>query len=142
MTYTTKISCNKSNLKYIRDFVSDVLEKYNISDVEVNMVVVAIDEVCSNLMIHSHRCNEKETLEVRILKREDGFVFEILDKDELFDIGTYETPSIEKLIKDKSTGGIGLILVKKIMDKIQIEREGKMNVCRLFKTLALANTQR
>ena len=88
MTYTTKISCNKSNLKYVRDFVSDVLEKYHISDIEVNLIVVAIDEVCSNLMIHSHGCNEDETLEVRIVNKGDTFVFEILDQDELFDIET------------------------------------------------------
>ncbi len=138
MVYTTKISCDKSNLKNVRDFVSGVLDNYRIPDVDINLVVVAIDEVCSNLMIHSHSCNNKESIEVRVLNNGDSFVFEIIDTDEIFDIPNYDAPTLDKIIKDKRSGGIGLILVKKIMDEIQIEKNGSANVCRLFKTLGKA----
>jgi len=137
MTYTTRISCDKANLKLVRDFVSDVLKGYSIPDTEVNLVVVAVDEVCSNLIIHAHNCNDQESIDIEISHNKSTFVFEIIDRGSVFDISRYDAPSIDKIIKNKKMGGIGLILVKKIMDKIQIEQNGGRNICRLYKTLSL-----
>jgi serine/threonine-protein kinase RsbW len=136
MIYTTTVSCEKSNLKSIREFVIDTLNQYNLAEEELNLVVLAIDEVCSNLIIHSHRCNKNETIEVRIQEKGGKMVFEILDKGEIFNISEYQVPTMDKIIQTRSTGGIGLILVKTIMDKIEIENGKGVNICRLFKKLS------
>jgi serine/threonine-protein kinase RsbW len=136
MTYTKTVSCEKSSLKVVREFVAGTLQQHQISDSEINMIVVAIDEVCANLIIHSHHCNKEEHIEIRIIEKAKGFMFEIRDQGETFNISDYSVPSMEKIIKTKSSGGIGLILVTRIMDSIQVDREGTFNVCRLFKSLS------
>ena len=136
MTYTKTVSCEKSNLKVVREFVAGILQQHRISDSEINMIVVAIDEVCANLIIHSHQCNKDEYIEIRIIEKAKGFMFEIRDQGETFNISDYSVPSMDKIIKTKSSGGIGLILVTRIMDSIQVDREGTFNVCRLFKSLS------
>ena len=47
---------------------------------ENNMIVLADDEICSNLIIHSNKCNSKETirLEIKLEKRPSGLLFEII----------------------------------------------------------------
>ena len=133
MTYKTSINCEKANLKKIRSFVSNVLDQYGIPDKDINLLVVAVDEVCSNLIIHSHKCDRSKNIEVRIKKKNGAFTFEIIDSEELYDINQHNAPTIEQIVESKRMGGIGLILVKRIMDQIQVEKRGNMNICRLVK---------
>lgn len=139
MAYRKKINCAKTNLKQIRSFVSDVLSKYRLSEPEANLIVLAIDEVCTNMIVHSHQCNPEESLEVVINRKKDGFLFEIRDKGELFDILQYQEPDIKQVVRENRRGSMGLILVKKIMDRIECTTNHKGdNVCRLFKQTSAA----
>ena len=54
MSYRYKIGCSLENLKGIRDFVRKSLKGHVVSEVELNEIVLALDEMCSNLMIHAH----------------------------------------------------------------------------------------
>ena len=51
----------------------------------------------------------------------------------IFDITKYEAPEIDEIIKTQRKGGIGLILVKKIMDDISFNKTAGKNCCRLYK---------
>lgn len=136
MKYCYKVPCKKEKLKEIRCFVQEVLKKHGLSEVDVSTLVLAIDEVCANLIIHSHCCNPKESIEVEInVDKEKGLIFNIIDNAEMFDINEYQEPSLEDIIKKQRKGGIGLILVKRIMDDIQIISNKKQHVCRLVKKI-------
>lgn len=136
MKYCYKVPCKKEKLREIRCFVKGVLDKHGLSEVDVSTLVLAIDEVCANLMIHSHGCNPKESIELEIkVDKEKGLEFNIIDNAEMFNINDYEEPTIEDIVKKQRKGGIGLILVKKIMDDIQIITYKKKHVCRLVKKI-------
>lgn len=140
MTGNIKVSCTKDNLKTIREFVSDNLKNLVIDDSDLNLIVLAIDEVCSNLIIHSNQCDHNEFLEVniKVKKQPEGVLFEIFDKGIAYNYSEYEEPSLLELIQKRRKGGLGLILVRKIMDQIEFGTENSMNVCRMFKKLAVA----
>lgn len=133
MNYSYKVSCQKQNLKKIRGFVTDVLEKYSIEEVQVNTIVLAIDEVCANLIIHSHNCDPNESIEINISANNNDYVFDIVEHGKGFDISKYDEPSLRTVIEAKKKGGIGLILVKKIMDQIQFISKNGQSICRLTK---------
>ncbi|HXA01755.1 MAG TPA: ATP-binding protein [Cytophagaceae bacterium] len=139
MDKNIKVSCSTKNLKEIRDFVSDTLVEYSVPEMEINMMVLAIDEVCANLIIHSNHCNENQHIELKIKDESQGVSFEISDEGEPFDQSTYREPDIHNLIKEKKKGGIGLMLVKKIMDSIEFTKENDHTICRLFKRVNYAN---
>lgn len=139
MVYSTKVQCQTSDLRPMRDFAWEVLLKYQVPEKEANLIVLALDEVCANRMIHSHNCNPNESLEVLIKDEGDNLVFEIIDSATVFNIADYSVPSMDKVVKEKKNGNIGLILVKKIMDTIQIDSKNNLSVCRMIKKVSLAN---
>ena len=140
MTYSIQIPCNKHNLKKVRSFVEDILGNYYISASDINLIVLAIDEMCANLIIHSHKCNAEEHIELKIKDENGKFVFEIHESSpECFNLVDYKLPEMKQLISEKRNGGIGLILVRKIMDDIQLERRGSYNIYRLVKAVARTN---
>jgi serine/threonine-protein kinase RsbW len=138
MKYSFKVPCKKEKLRDIRSFVKDVLDKHGLSEIDTSTLVLAIDEVCANLIIHAHQCNAKESFELQILvKANYGVIFDIIDNAEIFDISEYKEPKLEDIIKKQRKGGLGLILVKRIMDDIQIIQEPTKNICRLTKKIGV-----
>jgi serine/threonine-protein kinase RsbW len=136
MNYRHKIGCSLENLKGIRDFVRKSLRTHVASDVVLNEIILALDEMCSNLMIHAHHCNPDHFLELTIDVPEKGkLVFEIIDDGEMFDINTFHEPALDNLVHEKRKGGLGIRLVKSIMDDVEyLTRNGRF-VCRLSKQL-------
>jgi serine/threonine-protein kinase RsbW len=136
MNYKQKVGCNIENLKGVRDFIRNALKGHGVSDLEISELVLALDEMCSNLMIHSHRCNPEELFEINIiLKKGDPVIFEIIDDGKTFDINQFAEPDLGNLVHEKRKGGLGIRLVKSIMDKIEYQKLGEKNVCRLIKKI-------
>lgn len=135
MKYNYKVPCKKEKLIDIRSFIRGVLEKVGLSEIDISTLVLAIDEVCANLIIHAHSCNPNESIELEIIVSKEQLEFNIIDKAEMFDIGSYEEPSLDDIIKKQRKGGLGLILVKRIMDDIQIQTKNDCHVCKLIKKI-------
>jgi serine/threonine-protein kinase RsbW len=132
--YKYDIGCSLDNLLGARDFIRKSLKPHVQSDVTLNEIVLAIDEMCSNLMIHAHHCDPDHMLELTIwTKDKDQLVFEIEDDGTVFDINSFNEPELGSLIHIKRKGGLGIRLVKTIMDKIEYETRDGKNVCRLTK---------
>ncbi|MEQ8925082.1 MAG: ATP-binding protein [Fulvivirga sp.] len=139
MKYSYKVPCKKEKLRDIRSFVKEILDKHGLSEIDSSTLVLAIDEVCANLIIHAHQCNAKESIEIVIhVDKGVGIIFDIIDKAEIFDISNYEEPQLEDIIKKQRKGGLGLILVKRIMDNIQIIQDPSKNICRMTKKIEVA----
>ena len=136
MSYRYNIGCSLSNLKGIREFIRTSLKNRDIPELELSAIILAIDEMCSNLMIHAHHCNPEHHIELRILEPNTGeLIFEIIDEGNVFDINKFNEPNVDNLIHEKRKGGLGIRLVKSIMNKVEyITREGK-NVCVLTKQI-------
>ena len=136
MNRSITIPCSKAKLESIREFVSDILKNLGISEVETHKIILAIDEVCANLIIHSNNCNPDESLQVAVEHKPEEFItFIIKDSGLTFDITQYDEPTINEVVQSKRKGGIGLMLVKRIMDKIEFSTENNYNICKLTKRL-------
>lgn len=134
MQYKYNIGCSLENLLGVRDFIRKSLETHVTSEVTMNEIVLALDEMCSNLMIHAHHCDPDHLLELTIFTKRGGvIVFEIVDDGTVFDINAFQEPSLENLISIKRKGGLGIRLVKTIMDNIEYKTRDGRNVCLLTK---------
>ncbi|MEJ2004169.1 MAG: ATP-binding protein [Cyclobacteriaceae bacterium] len=136
MKYTYQTSCSKSRLRDIRSFTEHVLREHEMDELEISTVVLAVDEVCANLIIHAHECDDQHELKIEVDITKDKVTFNIIDKSEMFNINQYKTPQLEDIIRMQRKGGLGLILVKKIMDDIKIFPRGDFYVCQLTKKMA------
>lgn len=131
-------SCNTKNLQSVRDFVRLQLENENINQLEKNHIVLAIDEVCTNLIVHSNKNDEKQfiVLKLTFTKVPKGIAVELIEKGAPFDYIKYQEPNILDLKNSKKNGYLGMMLVRRIMDKIEYIQHENKNICRLFKRLA------
>ncbi|RZS95046.1 ATP-binding protein [Cecembia calidifontis] len=130
-----KLYCNTNQLAILRDFLTKTLQGTGLGEIEKHQVILAVEEVCANLMIHSHACNPNSFINVSALLNEEEVIFEIVDMGQGFNILEYQEPELTEVVKTKRKGGLGIMLVKKIMDRIEFESNGQKNTCRLIKQL-------
>lgn len=133
MTHQFRTSCRREKLQEIRQFMSEVLADIGLSENDANKVILAVDEVCANLIIHSNNCNPEEHLELFVEDNGNDIRLEIVDHGIGFDYANYQEPDIQEIIKSKRKGGLGIMLVKKIMDKVEFKCEKSRNVCCMTK---------
>lgn len=136
MSNVFKIGCSVENLKGVRDFIRLSLKQHSVPEMQISEIVLALDEMCSNLMIHAHHCNPEDLFELHIFTENGNpLIFEIIDDGTVFDINQFNEPTITNIVHDKRKGGLGIRLVKSIMDKIEYLNRNGRNVCRLTKSI-------
>ncbi len=135
MSHELILYCEKDKLSELRAFLEKVLAGSHLSDINKNQLILAVEEVCANLIIHSHDCNPTDFIKLKVKQYQQRIIFEIMDSGEAFNITEYQEPGLEEVLKAKRKGGLGIKLVRKIMDSIEFETSESQNVCRLIKQL-------
>lgn len=133
MNHQIRIYCQTTALAELRVFLQKTLGELHLPEKDQHQVTLAVEEVCANLIIHSHNCNAKDHIELEVIEAPGKLIFEITDHGEAFNLIDYESPDLKKVIGEKRKGGLGIILVKKIMDEIEFESHKGTNTCRLIK---------
>lgn len=129
------IGCNTENLKEIRRFVHNTLSRLALPQQDIDMMVLAVDEICANRIIHSNQNDISRKIEIMIEDIKDGIFFNISDQGIYYDPTGRKDPTLEQLVQEKRKGGIGLMLVKKIMDSIEVKYESPTTTFKLFKKI-------
>lgn len=129
------VSCTKKNLKQIRDFVTEYLAAYTLSDIQMNQIVLAVDEICANLIIHANSEDPSKSISLSITEKAGVVKFEIVDNGVAFRRSEYKEPNIEEHIRVGKKGGVGIALVNRIMDRVEFETSDRQNTCFLYKKI-------
>lgn len=133
-SYYTAV-CSKTSLPKIREFVRRELDSLEVKPLISDQLVLAMDEACANSIIHQHQCDGTSNIELVIYKKGDAIHFEIRDVGTPFPIEKYEPADLHKAIKGRRKGGLGILLITRIMDKIEVIEQDKKFVYHFVKYL-------
>ena len=135
MSKKITIACDTKCLPQVREFIGGILLKNNLNGMEAHKMILAVDEICANLIIHANENDSTKLLNVTVNVTPKKVTFVIRDKGKTFDLTKYKEPTIDRIINTSRKGGLGLILVRRIMDDIEFSSEKNYNICRLIKKL-------
>lgn len=133
MNNSISIRCNLNNSKHVREFVESTLSSHQLSDIVLNQMVLAVDEICVNLIKHANAEDNSKFLHLTICHQGDHFLFEIIDSGKAFQLSEYKEPDIATHLKEGKGTGLGMVLVFRIMDRVEFTSHDHRNVCRLYK---------
>lgn len=122
------------SLDQISNFITDFISKNLIDDSIGFTVNLVIEELFTNMV----KYNLESTSEISISLAKDGkkLVISLTDYEvEPFDITRTEEVNTRKPIEDRKPGGLGIHLVKRLVDKIDYEYEGRQSKITLVKNL-------
>ena len=135
-TFSLNVPSSTENLAMIRDFVSNIGAQVGFTEAEVARLALAVDEACANVIEHAYSQEITHDVTVRAVVDEEALRFEIVDTGRHFDPAIIQTQDVEELIRQRKSGGLGLRLIRTIMDDVQYRIiPGAKNELRMTKKL-------
>lgn len=137
LIYNYSIACSTKSLKEIRLFVRDVLDKNKIKKSLANLIVLAVDEACTNVIIHGNDCDAKSDLELEINATQNELIIKVKDTGDYSPSDLdFSEDLLSQKVKSRDKGGLGLFIINKIMDKVEYKTHNNTNFCLLSKKIS------
>lgn len=102
-------------------------------------LMIVFDEVISNVFSYGSDGREPAVC-VQIDVRENSVVAVIADDGDAFDPLSQPEPDTTLSVEDRALGGLGIHIVRKLMDEVVYSRNEGWNRLRFFKVFPLDNT--
>ncbi len=107
------------NLEHVRSFIDGAIGATNLTTVERNGIVLAVDEACANLIAHAVSAQPLDEIEVRVSVTCYEIEIEIRDRSKAFDPRSVEPPDMAAYFREMRSGGLGIALIRRVMDQIE-----------------------
>lgn len=133
-------AADEKMLEDIRRSITEAIADVNLSDKERNSVLLAIEEGCTNVIRHAYLYGPG-TIRIKIKKSPNQVSFSIYDKGRRFDFNRANTPDLDRYVKTGRKGGLGLYLIRRMMDSVDYFSKDGENELRMVKNIASAKTQ-
>jgi serine/threonine-protein kinase RsbW len=120
-TFSLQVPSSTGNLALIRDFVTRVGSQAGLDDMEIGNLELAVDEACANVIEHAYEHDRTKQVVIRAVFDEDTLRIEVVDTGKGFDPQAVQDEDIKRLAAERKTGGLGLRLIKTLMDEVYYE---------------------
>ena len=134
-TETITLKNNVSDVPRLCSFQDSVYAKMNIEPSLAKKLRLAVEEAVVNVMEYAYSASRVGSIEVRVMT--DGHLLKvmIIDMGAPFDPTTIAKADTSLSAKERKIGGLGIFLVREIMDSINYERVDDRNILTLTKKI-------
>jgi serine/threonine-protein kinase RsbW len=140
-TKELKVKSKTENLSLIRDFISTSAAEAGITPDVVENIILAVDEACTNIIKHAYKSFPEGELIIKTKSTLSRFIISITDFGNTFEPDTIPEPDLQKYYRQKRVGGLGMYLMKTLMDDVKyISIPGKHNEVLLSKNIKVAQS--
>lgn len=132
-TYSISVQASTEHLAKVRDFVAKHASNFGFKKQDVADIRLAVDEAYTNIIKHAYKNDKHKSVDIELGYNSSEFWISLLDTGDAFDPSNYSTPDVRKKIKEKKRGGVGVYLIKKLMDNVEYRTKGSVNEIRMTK---------
>lgn len=121
-------------LDEIREFVGEIARTGGFGDKDVYNIQLATDEAASNIIEHAYEGVSDGVLDLSCGVDKEAIRIVLIDYGDPFDPSAIPMPDLKADLSDRKIGGLGIFLMRKLMDEVQYEpRDDKSNVLTMIK---------
>ena len=120
---TVQFSAKFEFLDEIREFVGEIARAGGFSDKEVYNIQLASDEAASNIIEHAYEGVQDGKLEISCGVKGNAITIILVDHGEPFDPSEVPTPDLKADLSERKIGGLGIFLMRKLMDEVRYDAE-------------------
>lgn len=113
------VKSTTDNLAQIREFTKSAALESGFSDDVIGKIILAVDEACTNIIKHAYKYSSEGDIYISIKFDASKFSISITDEGNHFDPNKIPEPDLREYYKQKRIGGLGMYLMKKMMDEVK-----------------------
>jgi serine/threonine-protein kinase RsbW len=104
-------------------------------------VKLALEEIVINIINYGADEGEVPAIKVRLQQEGEQVTIDIWDSGMAFDPLQSGLPDVSSSLDERPIGGLGVYLVRQLMDSVSYERDGEWNKIHLVKAATVADDQ-
>ncbi len=134
--FTLQVPSSTENLALIREFVTSIGRQATLTDEDINNLELAVDEACANVIEHAYGHDITKDVSVRATFDDEKLKISVIDEGLGFDPGKVNEKSLDQLVHERRSGGLGIRIIKSLMDEVSYEIEpGQKNELHMTKLI-------
>jgi serine/threonine-protein kinase RsbW len=126
------IPSNTELLKMVVDLAKHIAIINQFSSSYAQKIALAIDEAITNVIKHSYKDVKNEEIRLEFFSSTNGLKIRIIFSG-IPPILAKKGVNLNKMIKNKRKGGLGVELMRRIMDSVEYKTIGGSNTCEMIK---------
>lgn len=111
-------------------------EEWNIAPEVVFNLQLALEECVTNVIMYAYPPEEQHTLQVTAELQAPDLIFTIEDSGVPFDPTQVAEADTSLSAEERPIGGLGIFLVRQLMDSVEYRRDGDRNLLTLRKQVS------
>lgn len=124
-----------SEIGRLADFIEDMGNEFSLApDVRFNLNLV-LEEAVANIIKYAYPKDEHESIYLSARMHEDSIVLVLTDTGKEFDPTMAPEVDVTLSAEERQIGGLGIFLIRQIMNEVRYERIDGKNVLTLEKKL-------
>jgi anti-sigma regulatory factor (Ser/Thr protein kinase) len=117
------------------EFAEQFGAAHGLSEDEVMSVNLVLDEVMANVIEHGSEAGSTHEIRVTLALEGDQLGIEVMDDARAFDPLQLAPPDLDLPLEERPVGGLGIHIVRSVMDSVAYERRDGRNIITMRKTI-------
>lgn len=123
-----------SEMNKVHDFVDNLCMDLNLNSELTMSLNLAVEEIVANVIMYAYENSKNKKIDIAKEIDENGnVIFTIIDSGIPFDPIEKSDPDINMPAEDRPIGGLGIFIVKQIMDEVKYFRVKNLNILKMKK---------
>ena len=135
LTETLLIKNDIHEVTKFSTFMKSITEQLNINSSLAHQLRLAVEEAVVNVIDYAYPIGQEGNIEIHIMSDGKTLKTQIIDTGVAFDPTAKEKADTTLSVQDRQIGGLGILLVRELMDTINYERIDGQNILTLIKKL-------
>jgi anti-sigma regulatory factor (Ser/Thr protein kinase) len=114
-------------------FLEQMEKKWNLPAALIPSINLVLEEALTNVIFYAYEEDTENEIEVDFELKDKQLILVITDSGKPFDPTKKSEPDINLSAEDRPIGGLGIFLIKQVMDEVSYQRNGKFNQLTMLK---------
>jgi len=130
--HTLKLLAKIEHLPQWMQFIADCAQEHGLPSKRIREIELALEEVLVNVCQYAYPEDDGEVEITCTVDAQQRFIIDIVDRGIPFDPLSFEEPNLMADLDSRQVGGLGLFLVRRLMDDVSYRREDDQNIMKLI----------
>ena len=132
----TAVPGDPAQLPILTRFLQEFWAAANLPPAHALNFELALEEVFMNIVMHGSQPGVAPSVEVSLALADNGLTMTVEDNGPLFNPLTVPSPDLTSSLTERPVGGLGVFLVRQLMDAVSYSRVDARNRLTMSKSLA------
>lgn len=134
--YKLELSNKLGELSKIHSTLEVLAQKWNFPLHLVNTIELVLEEAFTNIVNYAFNDKREHPIVIEFVKNLDNLEMTLIDDGLAYDPTRNEEPKTDLPIEDRPVGGLGILLIRRLMDSVDYQRIGNKNLLTLTKNIS------